>query len=76
MNEETQRALVGYLEERDAVWPKATVDEPLFVRHDGREVMRGITRKTVWLVVHTAGEHVAGTVGVSPHDFRRYIACW
>jgi site-specific recombinase XerD len=74
LNAEAQKALETYLIARETDTRKPSADEPLFVRHDGAKAVKGIGRKTVWLLVHQAAEAVAGKAAVSPHDFRRYIA--
>jgi site-specific recombinase XerD len=75
LNEEAQQAIQAYLEGRDAEGG-SSISEPLFVRHDRSKTSpaKPITRKTVWLLVHQAAEAVGGRIGISPHDFRRYIA--
>jgi site-specific recombinase XerD len=47
--------------------------DPLFVRHD-RESAAPITTRTVWHLVSHAARALGLAGGVSPHDFRRFIA--
>ena len=73
LNDEAQSAIKAYLRARDAAGG-SQASEPLFVRHDGAKAVKAVSTKTVWLLVHEAAEALAVKTGVSPHDFRRYMA--
>jgi site-specific recombinase XerD len=81
LNEEAQAAIQAYLAARDedragrgSSSAGAGKGEPLFVRHDRPKAAKPITTKTVWLLVHEAARKLELKTGISPHDFRRYIA--